>query len=716
MTWWVVGLILLTTLVAYSSDLNGPFVLDDTAAIQDNPTIRTLWPPAGTMALPTKGSAVAGRPVVSYTLALNYAVNRWLGVDQRADPDGPHKTVGYHVVNVMLHLLCGLLLFGVVRRTAGSGAFDDRWRASADGIAGAVAAVWLLLPIQTEAVDYVIQRTELIVSLCYLGTLYASIRAWDASSWRRTAGWYIVGVAVCLLGMGSKEVMFTAPLAVVLYDRAFRRGSFRQLVAVRGRLWFYVLLAATTAWLLSFVVRGARATTVGFGYEITWYRYLYSQAWAIAHYLRLTFWPVGLTLDYGALPVTGWRGIPGMILLAVLGIGSLAAWRRAPWLGFLGAWFFLLLAPSSSIVPITTEIAAERRIYLALAAVVVALVIGAEALRRRVAAGWNPRPVVVALAALLAMGTYARGRTYADAEQLWHDTVRKVPQNPRAWDNYGAAVLRENPRRLADAEAQFRQAIALDSSYVPAWTNLASVEISRDRLPDAQHDLERALALDAGYAHAVAMMGSVLEARGDPVAAIPYLERVAQNTPAVQDLASLGAAYMDTGRPRDAESVLRRAAAMDPTRADVMRSLGGALLDQNRPGDALPVLETATRLDAGSGFGFGLLALAYIQSGRSDDAERAAGTAASMAGDDAAALVFAGRAMLLARRPAEAARDFARAMALVPDDPEVITRYGIAEAAQGKLDEAGRLFRRALQVQPGYPPAVSALEKLARER
>ncbi len=768
----MVGLLLIVTVAAYASDIAGPFVLDDTTAIVDNPTIRTLWPPSDALSLPTKGTAVGGRPVVNYTLALNYAANRILGVEQPPEAAGPHATVGYHVVNVLLHLLCGLLLFGVVRRTLRDGPFDDGWRAGSDGVAFAAAAVWLLLPVQSEAVDYVIQRTEVLVSLCYLGTLYASIRAWDAASRGRTMGWYVIGAAVCLLGMGSKEVMVTAPVTVLLYDRAFRAPSFRAACAARGRGWFYLALALTAAWLLSYVIRGARGATVGFDGGMPWYRYLYTQGWAVAHYLRLAFWPDQLTLDYGTAPVSALRALPGCALLAAVGLASLVAWQHRAALGFLGAWFFLLLAPSSSVVPITTEIAAERRIYLALAAVVVAVVLSVHAARRRWSdaaprrrhrelpvlvgavglcyagvSGWtadvvaggapvtglvvrlaigagaatfvwalvrarDPRPAFVGLLVALAVGTFVRGHTYANAERLWADTIHKLPSNPRAWDNFGAAMLRADSTRLAAAAGQFRTALTIDSTYEPAWTDLASVEIGRDRLAAAADDLQRALVVNPDYERAVRMLGNVLEAAGDPVRAIPLLQRVVANQPTIDDLAALGAAYMDVGRPTSAEPVLRRALALDGERADVRRSLGGALLDEGRAAEAIPILERAVGQDSASAFGLGLLSLAYVEGGKTDAGVRAADQAVVRAGTDLGALIFAGRALLEARHLRAAGQSFARAVQLSPDNAEAITRYGIAEAAQGRLDEAARLFRRALAAVPGYPPAIRGLQQL----
>ena len=161
--------------------------------------------------------------------------------------------------------------------------------------------------------------------------------------------------------------------------------SWRDLFRLAHRRWLYAGLFATMAVLIASIVGGARRDSVGFGHGIAWYEYLYSQAWAISRYLQLTLWPDRLAFDYGASPIHGLRGVPGLIVLSAAAIATAFAWKRAAWVAFLGTWFFMLLAPSSSIVPIQTEIAAERRIYLALVPVLILTVVGIEALRHQIA-------------------------------------------------------------------------------------------------------------------------------------------------------------------------------------------------------------------------------------------------------------------------------------------------------------------------------------------
>jgi len=176
--------------------------------------------------------------------------------------------------------------------------------------------------------------------------------------------------------MGSKEVMVGAPLIVFLYDRVFLAPSFRE--QWRQRWGLYVALAGT--WLiLARLVAGTHNPVVGYRHGVSSWRYLETQAGVIPYYLRLCFWPKPLVIDYYDWPVAKslgdvWSG--AMVVAALLG-GAIWAFRRHPGLTFLGAWFFLILAPTSSFLPIIGEAVAERRMYLPLAAVVTMIVVGA---------------------------------------------------------------------------------------------------------------------------------------------------------------------------------------------------------------------------------------------------------------------------------------------------------------------------------------------------
>ena len=132
---------------------------------------------------------------------------------------------GFHAVNLLIHLLAALVLFGVVRRTLLTSSLKEQFGGAASGLAMAVALIWAVHPLLTESVTYLTQRTESLMGLFFLLTLYCAIRgASSGHPWR----WYAVAIAACALGMGAKEVMATAPIVVLLYDRCFLSGSFRE--------------------------------------------------------------------------------------------------------------------------------------------------------------------------------------------------------------------------------------------------------------------------------------------------------------------------------------------------------------------------------------------------------------------------------------------------------------------------------------------------------
>ena len=584
---WIAVALASVTLLAYVPALRAPFVMDDESAIAES-----VAPPGSVPA----GSPVAGRPVVRFSLAANYALNALLGVDQRRDPDGPDKAVGFRLFNIFFHLCTGALLFGLMRRTMREPPVPRDWRDIADPLSVVVCTIWLLHPIQTEAIDYIVQRTELLASLCYVATLYASLRAWDATTGPRRFGWYVTAILACALGVGSKEIAVSAPLAVALYDRAFRLTEWRALRRPgNGRGWFYLALGAASVATFAFVAIGARGNTAGY-HGITWYGYLYTQCWAIAHYLWLTLWPNALVIDYGEKLVTGWRGIPGAVLLALFAIATLAAWRKLPkygWFAFLGTEFFLLLGPSSSFVPVRTEVAAERRIYLALANVLVIAVVAAEWLRRKYFRSVSALRLGLATGALalaLAATTAVRSRTYATSEGLWRDAVAKVPDNPRAKVNLGHALALERPPKYAEAETVLRGAMAQDTSCRHGCAQLASVLAAQGRTAEAIALLEHTLANEPDDVVAEGRLAFNQMRAGSFELAIAHLQHMASTHPSEHLLVVLGVANLAIQHQQDAMAALQAASDLNPGDREVT-TLGNSLFKAGRNKDALPFLK-----------------------------------------------------------------------------------------------------------------------------
>src|SRR5262249_41340817 len=179
-------LVLLGTL-AYVNTFRTPFIFDSIYSIAENVSIRRIWPPWNVMLAPENVS----RPLIGLSLAANYAVS---GLD----------VWSYHLVNLIIHILAGLALMGIVRRTLWSDQLADRFAAPSAQLAFVAAAIWLVHPIQTAAVTNVIQRCESLMGLFYLFTPYSVIRGARAI---RPRYWYVAGVASCAAGMLCKQVM-----------------------------------------------------------------------------------------------------------------------------------------------------------------------------------------------------------------------------------------------------------------------------------------------------------------------------------------------------------------------------------------------------------------------------------------------------------------------------------------------------------------------------
>lgn len=625
------SLIVLAGVLVYSAGLGNPLLFDDATAVLGNLSIRQLSPIAAPLH-PPAGTAVAGRPLTNLSFALNYAMG---GLD----------VTGYHVTNLVIHLLAALAVYGIVRRTLILPAAASRVvRRDGELVALGCALLWVVHPLASEPVAYVAQRATSLMGLWYLVTLYASIRA--AAPFRRDA-WTVAAVVASLAGMLSHQAMVTAPVAVAVFDRLLLYGSWREAWSTRKGL--YAGLAATWV-VLAGVSWFQPPAGVGWDTGVGAAEYAANQPLLIARYLWLSVWPQALVLDYGLprpLSVAG-SLVPAVAVLAVIA-ATIVALRRYPGLGYLGVFFLLTLAPSSGLVPIATAVGAERRMYLPLIAVAVLMVAGLHALlvRGDAEAAASRRRVwmsVVALACvLLGIGTVLRTREFRSEVMLAESSVARWPQGRarvRLATAYTAAA------RPLDALAQLRLAVA---DYPPARVALA-----------------RAL-LSGGSA-------------GEAASAAAEFIRLAPSDPLVNAAHDvLGRAHMQDGRldlAAEQFDLLTRATPSDPV---PFASLGDIRLRQGRFDEAIAHYQTALGLRPNDADLYRQLGLALSASRRMEDAVEAFARAVSARPNDIGLLNFLGRTLGAVGRYQEAVLPMTRLVELAPTDSQARQNLAVVE-------------------------------------
>ena len=433
--WVIFFLIAAAGVTAYCNTFTVPFLFDDIDSIVRNPHVRSIVP---NFFIPNPGITVAGRPFLEFTFALNYAM-------------GGLSAPWYHATNLLIHISAALVLFGILRRNfADKKVWGDRFGDSAATLAGLIAILWVVHPLNTESVTYVVQRAESLASFFYLAVIYCLIRIAVEDSASRRVWWELLGCLCVVLGTASKEILVTVPFVALLYDRTFLAGSFKR--ALQSRRRFYLLLTPT--WIIAavMVLVHARGTSVGADQGISPWDYLLTQSSVVAHYLRLVVLPIGLVFDEQSWPIAhhisdinfGW------VTIALL-IFSLIALFKKPLLGFSLAAFFLILAPTSSVIPIVSEIAAEHRMYLARpTAGDAGCGVLFHAAKRDVRARAHRD-------CRLYRPDDRANQVYATDEGIWADTIAKRPDDARA--NFNLGIVEATKKDLPAAIPEFYTAL-----------------------------------------------------------------------------------------------------------------------------------------------------------------------------------------------------------------------------------------------------------------
>jgi protein O-mannosyl-transferase len=610
-----IPLILLAGIAVYANTFHVPFVFDDARSIIENPVIKNL---ANFYANSSGYDYLPNRVVAFLSFALNYHF-------------GGLAVFGYHAVNLIIHLVTAVLVYTLLDLTFRAPYFQGQVKGPESGAALAsnyvplfAALLFVVHPVQTQAVTYVVQRLTSLTALFYLlsvvlyvkarlsldlhagfriqhtaeetGSRFTALSGPETSFQVLRVCFLMAGsVIAAVLAMKTKEIAFTLPLAILLHEACFFRGAWKRRLVVLLPLLATLFIVPLTVLALDGSVGDILSDTgeqLRVQSGISRLDYLFTQFRVIATYLRLLILPVNQNLDYDYPLYTSFLTPPVilsfLLLLAFFTLAVYLFWRTRygrmkqienesalRLIAFGIVWFFLTLSVESSVIPIK-DVIMEHRLYLpgfgAATAFATTLCLLAGKIARP--AGGTLLLLGASLLVLtLGVATYQRNHVWGDSIRLWQDVVEKSPNNGRANNNLGVAL--EAVGRRPDAFKALSRAISVDPDYYRSYYNLADLYLVSDQPDKAIPLLQTALQLRSDFTEAYVELGAALMREGRFREMITFLE---QNLDRVKGNAEahfyLGSGYAFTG---NREAAMRELAIVSRLDQALAANLAGML-------------------------------------------------------------------------------------------------------------------------------------------
>jgi tetratricopeptide (TPR) repeat protein len=600
-------IIVVLGILIYSNTFNIPFAFDDIPNIIDSSDFNDISRIIGPQII------YQNRPIMQLSFALNYKMHGF-------------NVTGYHIFNLTIHLLNALLVYWLTIltfRTLSASPYLSDYSFKTSYHYGWIPLFTALLfvshPVQTQAVTYIVQRGASLSTLFYLVSLVTYIKARLSESSRKARyTFYAASIISAILAMKSKEIAFTLPVMVFVYELMFFQGDVKKRIIYLFSLLLTMLIIPLS--LMPYVdLKGASGididelTKVAGSVDVSRWDYLNTQFRVIVTYIRLLFFPINQNLDYD-YPIYRTFLTPPVFLSFFFLVG-LFCWGiyllyrsytsdqdnrcRFRLIAFGIFWFFVTLSVESSIIPIV-DVINEHRLYLPSVGFSIAIISGMASIQMRLASCGKTVanlfiPIMIIAVISLSLTAYARNMVWQDEMTLWEDVVKKSPYKLRPHYNLGEIYQKQG--RFEDSIKEYQTAINLKPDQAQPHYNLGVAYQSQGRLEDAIKEYQAAISFDPNLIKPHHNLGMIYQKQGRFEDAIKEYKLAIKLRPDYHaSYYNLGVVYQMQGRLDEAIKEYQTVINLKPDHADAHNDLGVAYQNQGRLDDAIKQYQTAIKI------------------------------------------------------------------------------------------------------------------------
>jgi tetratricopeptide (TPR) repeat protein len=697
-------LLLISAVLLYSNTLRAPFYLDDAPNIFQNPHIRLTELSFKKLVQAGFESHSSQRPIANISFALNYYFNRY-------------NVIGYHVVNIMIHIVNGILLYFFTKTTLNIPSLRARYK-PCSSIAFFTALIWLVHPIQIQSVTYVVQRMNSMCALFFTLSLLLYMKGRLVAENQKRWPWFAGCAFTWILALGSKQIAATLPFFVLLYEWYFFQN--RSMSWLKHKL-PYVIGVCIFLGIIVFAYAGLNPVhSILSGYasrDFTLTERVLTQFRVVAYYVSLLVYPhpgrLNLLHDFEVShslidPIS--TLISMGVIVGSIGLAFCLA-KKEPLISFSILWFFGNLVMESSVISL--EMIFEHRTYLPsmLMWLIVVVLIHKFATRKSLAFG-----LLGIIAFTFSLWTYERNSVWASETSFWNDCAKKTSGNPRVFHGLGRLHLKK--RNIDEALEAFETALTIDPDFVISYVGLGAALRAKGRIADAISVHKKAIKMapdyDLAYYEAYHHLGADYLAQHKLDMAIETLHKAIKlNSSAHEPYNSLGLAYAKKGNGHKALEMYQQAIAIRPDFSLAYNNLG-ALYLEDETDKAILFLRRAIELDPSSADAHSNLGLAVIKKGSFSNGISQFKRALQLEPDHQDATFNLARAYELQGEYEKAAAQYDRSIRLNPKDVQAYHNSGIVSLYHlGDEKRAMHYFKKALSVDPQYPESERAKKIMA---